>query len=64
MNFFLFYLYQEADVVHPYGYTSMRYVSSLISGAMIFCVGAGLSFQHGISALMAPVEVSQRCFFV
>ncbi|XP_037785526.1 zinc transporter 9-like isoform X3 [Penaeus monodon] len=48
---------QRADVIHPYGYTTMRYVSSLISGAMIFCVGAGLSFQHGISGLMAPSEV-------
>ncbi|KAK7078436.1 hypothetical protein SK128_021695 [Halocaridina rubra] len=48
---------QEADLVHPYGYTTMRYVSSLISGAMIFCVGAGLSFQHGISAIMSPTDV-------
>ncbi|XP_069950414.1 proton-coupled zinc antiporter SLC30A9, mitochondrial isoform X2 [Cherax quadricarinatus] len=48
---------QSADVVHPYGYTTMRYVSSLISGAMIFCVGAGLSIQHGISGLLGPTEV-------
>lgn len=47
---------QQADLIHPYGYTTMRYVSSLISGAMIFCVGAGLSFQHGISALLEPAE--------
>ncbi|XP_050730739.1 zinc transporter 9-like isoform X3 [Eriocheir sinensis] len=48
---------QSADVVHPYGYTTMRYVSSLISGAMIFCVGSGLSIQHGIQGLMEPSEV-------
>ncbi|KAK4296232.1 hypothetical protein Pmani_031261 [Petrolisthes manimaculis] len=48
---------QSADVVHPYGYTSMRYVSSLISGAMIFCVGSGLSIQHGITGLVHPAEV-------
>lgn len=48
---------QSADVVHPYGYTTMRYVSSLISGAMIFCVGAGLSIQHGIAGLLEPSEV-------
>ncbi|XP_071550139.1 proton-coupled zinc antiporter SLC30A9, mitochondrial isoform X3 [Panulirus ornatus] len=48
---------QSADIIHPYGYTTMRYVSSLISGAMIFCVGSGLSIQHGISGLTAPSEV-------
>ncbi|MPC08234.1 Zinc transporter 9 [Portunus trituberculatus] len=47
----------SADVVHPYGYTTMRYVSSLISGAMIFCVGSGLSIQHGIAGLLEPSEV-------
>lgn len=48
---------QQPDASHPYGYTSMRYVSSLISGAMIFCMGAGLSFHHGISGLLNPSEV-------
>lgn len=32
----------------------MKYVSSLISGVGIFCVGTGLSFYHGISGLMNP----------
>ena len=45
-------------MIHPYGYTTMRYVASLVSSAMIFCVGSGLSFQHGISGLMHPAEVS------
>ncbi|QQP39634.1 Zinc transporter, partial [Caligus rogercresseyi] len=37
-------------VGHPYGYSNMQYVSSLISGTGIFCLGAGLSIYHGISA--------------
>lgn len=45
---------QIADPNHPYGYTNMRYVSSLISGVGIFCVGTGLSFYHGIQGLMNP----------
>lgn len=45
---------QTADPDHPYGYTNMKYVSSLISGVGIFCVGTGLSFYHGIMGLLAP----------
>lgn len=30
----------------------MRHVASLISGVGIFCVGAGLSFYHGIAGLI------------
>lgn len=30
----------------------MQYISSLISGVAIFCVGTGFSFYHGISGLM------------
>lgn len=30
----------------------MKYISSLISGVAIFCVGTGFSFYHGISGLM------------
>ncbi|XP_037818140.1 zinc transporter 9 [Lucilia sericata] len=45
---------QMADSDHPYGYTNMKYVSSLISGVGIFCVGTGLSFYHGITGLMHP----------
>ena len=40
-------LYQsgkQPDLEHPYGYVNMRYVSCLISGVGIFCVGAGLSW--------------------
>lgn len=33
----------------------MKYVSSLISGVGIFCVGTGLSFYHGIMGLINPL---------
>ncbi|XP_071511620.1 proton-coupled zinc antiporter SLC30A9, mitochondrial-like [Diadema antillarum] len=42
---------------HPYGYSNLRYVSSLISGVGVFCVGAGLSFYHGITGLMHPEPI-------
>ncbi|XP_050080355.1 zinc transporter 9 [Anopheles maculipalpis] len=45
---------QIADSDHPYGYSNMKYVSSLISGVGIFCVGTGLSFYHGIMGLVDP----------
>ncbi|XP_037297204.1 zinc transporter 9 [Manduca sexta] len=45
---------QMADADHPYGYTNMRYVSSLISGVGIFCVGSGLSFYHGVTGILDP----------
>lgn len=59
---------QMANTDHPYGYANMRHVASLISGVGIFCVGAGLSFYHGITGLVgtAPSEslhwVSQPSF--
>lgn len=49
---------QIADPNHPYGYSNMRYVTSLISGVGIFCVGTGLSFYHGITGLMNPQPVA------
>lgn len=52
---FLRFHLKTADPDHPYGYTNMKYVSSLISGVGIFCVGTGLSFYHGIVGLMTPV---------
>lgn len=48
---------QTADSDHPYGYSNMKYVSSLISGVGIFCVGTGLSFYHGITGLVNPSPV-------
>ncbi|XP_050447051.1 zinc transporter 9 [Cataglyphis hispanica] len=57
---------QNPDPDHPYGYTNMKYVSSLISGVGIFCVGTGLSFYHGIHGLLfpAPLESLFWAYFV
>lgn len=48
---------QNPNADHPYGYTNMKYVSSLISGVGIFCVGTGLSIYHGIHGLLFPASV-------
>ncbi|NXW35638.1 ZNT9 protein, partial [Phaetusa simplex] len=42
------------DPSHPYGFTNMRYIASLISGVGIFMMGAGLSWYHGIIGLLHP----------
>ncbi|XP_072747668.1 proton-coupled zinc antiporter SLC30A9, mitochondrial [Anoplolepis gracilipes] len=57
---------QNPDPDHPYGYTNMKYVSSLISGVGIFCVGTGLSIYHGIHGLLfpAPLESLFWAYFV
>lgn len=58
-QFFLSYqiTLQNPDPDHPYGYTNMKYVSSLISGVGIFCVGTGLSVYHGIHGLLFPAPL-------
>ncbi len=48
---------QRPNADHPYGYSNMKYVSSLISGVGIFCVGTGLSVYHGITGLLTPTTV-------
>jgi len=48
---------QRPNEEHPYGYTNMRYVASLISGVGIFFFGTGLSFYHGIMGLLNPVPL-------
>ncbi|KAG5861721.1 hypothetical protein JTB14_031809 [Gonioctena quinquepunctata] len=48
---------QIADSYHPYGYSNMKSVASLISGVGIFCVGTGLSFYHGIAGLLHPTPM-------
>uniref|UniRef100_H0UTS4 Proton-coupled zinc antiporter SLC30A9, mitochondrial n=1 Tax=Cavia porcellus TaxID=10141 RepID=H0UTS4_CAVPO len=45
---------QTPDPTHPYGFSNMRYISSLISGVGIFMMGAGLSWYHGIMGLLHP----------
>uniref|UniRef100_A0A4X2KNL0 Proton-coupled zinc antiporter SLC30A9, mitochondrial n=1 Tax=Vombatus ursinus TaxID=29139 RepID=A0A4X2KNL0_VOMUR len=42
---------------HPYGFSNMRYISSLISGVGIFMMGAGLSWYHGIMGLLHPQPI-------
>ncbi|XP_017054303.1 zinc transporter 9 isoform X2 [Drosophila ficusphila] len=49
---------QSPDIDHPYGYMNMRYVSSLISGVGIFCVGCGLSIYHGIEGILHPEPIT------
>ncbi|XP_018329901.1 zinc transporter 9 [Agrilus planipennis] len=48
---------QTADSEHPYGYSKMKYISSLISGVGIFCVGAGLSMYHGVMGIITPEPI-------
>ncbi|XP_058807370.1 proton-coupled zinc antiporter SLC30A9, mitochondrial [Phymastichus coffea] len=57
---------QTPDPDHPYGYTNMKYVSSLISGVGIFCVGTGLSVYHGIHGILfpEPVESFYWAYFI
>nr|XP_003221596.1 PREDICTED: zinc transporter 9 [Anolis carolinensis] len=45
------------DSSHPYGFTNMRYIASLISGVGIFMMGAGLSWYHGIIGLLNPQPI-------
>lgn len=45
---------QQSNPDHPYGYSNMRYVASLVSGVGIFCVGAGLSVYHGLTGIFNP----------
>lgn len=35
----------------------MQYISSLISGVAIFCVGTGFSFYHGVSGLLTETKI-------
>lgn len=53
---------QNANQKHPYGYANMKYISSLISGVAIFCVGTGFSFYHGITGLTST-EVPTEFFW-
>lgn len=48
---------KQPNPEHPYGYSNMTYITSLISGVGIFCFGTGISWYHGITGLMYPHEV-------
>uniref|UniRef100_A0A6I8ND86 Proton-coupled zinc antiporter SLC30A9, mitochondrial n=1 Tax=Ornithorhynchus anatinus TaxID=9258 RepID=A0A6I8ND86_ORNAN len=45
------------DPSHPYGFSNMRYIASLISGVGIFMMGAGLSWYHGVMGLLNPQPI-------
>ena len=49
---------QDSDTEHPYGYSNMPYVSSLVSAVAIFFMGAGLSINHGIHGLSHPQVIT------
>ena len=51
------------SVEHPYGHQNMKYVTSLVSGVGIFCLGAGVSIWHGLSCLYAPHAFDQHEIF-
>ncbi|XP_031159238.1 zinc transporter 9 isoform X2 [Sander lucioperca] len=48
---------RNPDAGHPYGFSNMRYIASLISGVGIFMMGAGLSWYHGIMGLLHPQPI-------
>ena len=48
---------KKPNFEHPYGYSNMTYITSLISGVGIFCFGTGLSWYHGITGLYEPHHV-------
>ncbi|XP_063415623.1 proton-coupled zinc antiporter SLC30A9, mitochondrial-like [Mytilus trossulus] len=53
----LYQSFKKPDSDHPYGYSNLRHVSSLISGVGIFCIGTGFSVYHGIQGLLHPQEM-------
>ncbi|KAL5107384.1 Zinc transporter 9 [Taenia crassiceps] len=46
---------QQPDVDHPYGYSRMRCISSLISGVGIFFLGSGFTFYHALQGIVMPL---------
>uniref|UniRef100_A0A8D3CMN2 Proton-coupled zinc antiporter SLC30A9, mitochondrial n=1 Tax=Scophthalmus maximus TaxID=52904 RepID=A0A8D3CMN2_SCOMX len=48
---------RNPDAGHPYGFSNMRYIASLISGVGIFMMGSGLSWYHGIMGLLHPEPI-------
>ena len=61
---FVIILSLVSGVVCSYGWGTFRNVSSLISGVGIFCVGAGLSYYHGIMGLITPAQHGESLFWV
>ncbi|CAF3781585.1 unnamed protein product [Rotaria sordida] len=57
LTFGLWKSIKKPNPAHPYGYSNMTYISSLISGVGIFCFGTGLAWYHGILVLLHPQEM-------
>jgi len=53
---------KQPNPEHPYGYSNMTYITSLISGVGIFCFGTGISWYHGIHGLLYPHEVESMAW--
>ena len=53
----IYYSNKNPSKDHPYGYSNMQYVTALISGVGLFCIGAGLSAYHGIGGLLHPQPI-------
>uniref|UniRef100_A0A0X3P141 Proton-coupled zinc antiporter SLC30A9, mitochondrial n=5 Tax=Schistocephalus solidus TaxID=70667 RepID=A0A0X3P141_SCHSO len=50
----LYYSLHLPDADHPYGYSRMRSISSLISGVGIFFLGSGFTFYHAVQGFIVP----------
>jgi len=57
LTFGLWQSIKKPNPEHPYGYSNMTYISSLISGVGIFCFGTGVAWYHGVSVLLHPQEM-------
>jgi zinc transporter 9 len=52
--FGLYQSFKQPNSEHPYGYSNMTYITSLISGVGIFFFGTGLSWYHGVMGIIDP----------
>ncbi|KAL5969136.1 Zinc transporter 9 [Taenia solium] len=54
---------QQPDVDHPYGYSRMRCISSLISGVGIFFLGSGFTFYHALQGIVMPLGLEYTSMY-
>ncbi|CDS37251.1 zinc transporter 9 [Echinococcus multilocularis] len=54
---------QQPDVDHPYGYSRMRCISSLISGVGIFFLGSGFTFYHALQGMVMPLGLEYTSMY-
>ncbi|KAL3878649.1 hypothetical protein ACJMK2_030980 [Sinanodonta woodiana] len=50
----LYHSAKKPDQYHPYGYKSLKHITSLASGVGIFFLGTGVSVYHGVQGLLHP----------